>query len=132
MRLKKHRWYNRILKTRDPLILSLGWRRFQTIPLYHIEDHNGRHRLLKYTPEHMHCGASIWGKTATSTPIIVQEDDISLNFHNCLVLSFISLFHLLCISLGPITPQGTGFLAVQSVAGTQVRSLTSYNMEQQF
>ncbi len=76
-RMKKHRWYPKILKSRDPLIVSLGWRRFQTLPVLAVTEHNMRHRAIKYTPQHIHCAAHMWA---------------------------------------PLTPQGTGFLALQTVS----------------
>lgn len=76
-KVKKHRWYRKILKTNDPLIISLGWRRFQTVPIYAKIEDDLKHRFLKYTPNHVTCNMSFYG---------------------------------------PITPQNTGFLAVQTVS----------------
>ena len=60
-RLRRHRWHKKILKTNDPVVLSLGWRRFQTLPVYTTSDSRTRTRMLKYTPEHAYCQASFYG-----------------------------------------------------------------------
>jgi len=76
-KVKKHRWYRKILKTGDPIIVSMGWRRFQTAPMYAKIEDDLKHRYLKYTPNHVTANMSFFG---------------------------------------PITPQNTGFLAIQTMS----------------
>ena len=77
VRIKRHRWYKRILKSSDPLILSLGWRRFQTLPVYFKREDNLRQRYLKYTPEHLHCNATLYGPLTTPGTGLIGVQTVS-------------------------------------------------------
>jgi ribosome biogenesis protein BMS1 len=62
MRVKRHRWHPKLLKTGDALLLSIGWRRYQTVPTFSLEDRGEkRMRMLKYTLEHAHCTMTCYG-----------------------------------------------------------------------
>ncbi len=78
-RVKKHRWHKKILKCNDPFVFSIGWRRYQSIPVFSTEDQNGRHRYLKYTPEHMHCFATFYGPQAPPNTGILAIQNMSGN-----------------------------------------------------
>lgn len=79
VRLKRHRWHKKVLKTRDPIIVSMGWRRYQTIPVYAIENRDGGVRMLKYTPEHMHCLAMFYGPLAPPNTGVVAIQNLTNN-----------------------------------------------------
>jgi ribosome biogenesis protein BMS1 len=55
VKVKKHRWFKKLLKSGEALMTSVGWYRYQSLPVFAIEDRNNvRTRYLKYTTEHMH------------------------------------------------------------------------------
>lgn len=61
VKLEKHLYYPKILKSNDPIIYSIGWRRFQTTATLCVEDKHQRLRHVKYTPKFTHCLAISYG-----------------------------------------------------------------------
>ncbi|GIX61733.1 ribosome biogenesis protein bms1 [Babesia caballi] len=78
IKMRKHRWAPRVLKTNDPLLFSIGWRRFQSLPVYCMDERNNtRIKMLKYTPEHMHCLANLYAPLAPPSFGVVAVKDWS-------------------------------------------------------
>ena len=61
IRFKKHKYYTNLLKNFDPLIFSLGFHKFQSIPMLAKKDLSDRLRLIKYTPQHDFCHLIAYG-----------------------------------------------------------------------
>jgi ribosome biogenesis protein BMS1 len=55
IRLKKHRFYKALMKTNDPLIFSIGFQKFQSLPYFCRKDLEDRMRMVKYTPKFDYC-----------------------------------------------------------------------------
>lgn len=55
VKFKRHRFYRSILKSGDPIILSIGLHKFQTLPYFCMKDPSERMRFLKYTPKYDFC-----------------------------------------------------------------------------
>ncbi len=88
IKFSKHIWHPKILKNNDPIILSIGWRKFQTTPIYCVEDKNHRLRMIKYTPKYTSCIAVCYGPLLPINVAVVGiqnylNDNNSTNFRIC-------------------------------------------------
>jgi ribosome biogenesis protein BMS1 len=74
VKFKRHRWYSNLLKSNDPIIVSSGWRRYQSMIVFATQDDNDRMRYLKYTPKHDFCNAVFWGNfVQQNTGVVLQQ-----------------------------------------------------------
>ncbi len=57
VKMKKHRFYRSILKNNDPLIFSIGFDKFQSVPTFCTRDKHDQYNVKKYTPlyDYIYC-----------------------------------------------------------------------------
>ncbi|XP_026422363.1 ribosome biogenesis protein BMS1 homolog isoform X2 [Papaver somniferum] len=78
VRLMQHSWHMNMLKTKDPIIVSVGWRRYQTTPIYYQVSYR-RHKMLEFTPVGEPCLATFWGPLAPPGARVVAVRSLADN-----------------------------------------------------
>ncbi|KAI3861925.1 hypothetical protein MKX03_004433 [Papaver bracteatum] len=80
-KLELHSWHLKLLKSKDPIIVSVGWRRYQTRPIYALDDCYGSYRLLRRTPQNRPCYAIFWGPLAPPNTRLAVVQSLADNKH---------------------------------------------------
>ncbi|MCL7043704.1 hypothetical protein MKW94_020183 [Papaver nudicaule] len=75
--LKQHSWHAKSLKTNDPVIVSVGWRRYQTRPIYALKNCTGQYQMLEHTPEDVPCLAAFWGPLSPPSTRVVAVQSLA-------------------------------------------------------
>ncbi|MCL7023378.1 hypothetical protein MKW94_006186 [Papaver nudicaule] len=74
VKLQRHSWHLKLLKSKAPIIVSVGWRRYETRPIYALKGRRGSYCFLRRTPQNMPCSAIFWGPLAPpSTGLAVVQ-----------------------------------------------------------
>lgn len=79
-KIKKHPWYGNLLKSGDPIIISSGWRRYQSRPIFYINNlnkANDKNRYLKYTPQHDFCWVAFYGNFCSQNTGILMTQTLN-------------------------------------------------------
>lgn len=75
VRFKRHRWFSGLLKSVDPLTVSAGLHKFQTLPYFARRDAGERMRFQKYTPKYEFTTMVFYGNyLPTGTGVIAARD----------------------------------------------------------
>ena len=77
VKFKRHRFYRNLLKTNDPLVVSLNFSKYQTVPYFCKKDFGQRLRMLKYTPKHDFCLAVFYGNYVPPQTGVIAFQSIS-------------------------------------------------------
>jgi ribosome biogenesis protein BMS1 len=79
VKIKRHRFYARKPKSSDPMVVTIGWRRFQALPIFFNEERGGRNRFLKYMPDFLTCWATFHGPPSAANVGVTAFQHIKEN-----------------------------------------------------